>query len=77
MKTTKKNIFRAIKSFDYEAISDILAKELSRNNWVDAIGVRSWCMDECNSKGIQWWGKGNENVIPTLVQMTFAKAKKC
>lgn len=68
-----KRTFRQITSKDYEQISNILAVELERNDWVDVVGLRSWCMDECNKLGIKWWGKDNAFVIPTLIQKIYAK----
>lgn len=69
-----KRAFRQINATDYEFISNILADEYRRNNWVDVVGLRSWCMDECNKLCIKWWGKENIFVIPTLIQMIYQKA---
>lgn len=68
--------FREINDNDYNSISDILSRELIDNRWVDNIVIRSWCMDECNRRGIKWFGKHNKDVIPNLVQMTIKKAKQ-
>ena len=67
-----KRTFRRITATDYKVIAATLKREYQRNKWVDAVGVRSWCMDECNKLGVKWWGNENKNVIPNLVHMVMS-----
>lgn len=70
-----KRVFRPIEKKEFQEIANVVAREIRMLPFLDKVAIRSMLMDECNVRGIKWYGKENASVIPELVKLSMKRAR--